>query len=129
MTGRLLRYLWAGPWTLAAAAMTPVVMLSGGRAVIRAGVLELEGGWLRAVLRRLPPGPVAAITIGHVVLGSDQKALDDTRAHERIHVEQFERWGPFFPFLYGLASLAAWSRGRDYYRDNRFELEARTRAG
>lgn len=129
MTARLIRYVWAAPWTAVAGALTPLVRLSGGRARMVAGVLELEGGFLPSVLRRLPPGGVAAITIGHVVLGRDAGVLDLTRAHERVHVEQFERWGPLFPLAYGLASLAAWGRGGDYYRDNRFEVEARRQEG
>lgn len=123
----VLRYLWAGPWTLVAAALAPVVTLTGGRAALRDGVLELSGGILPSLLRHLPPGRVAAITIGHAVLATDETMLDQTRAHERVHVGQYEQWGPFFPLVYGLASFSAWSRGRHYYLDNRFEREARDR--
>ncbi len=122
---RLLRYVWAGPWTLIAAALAPVVALSGGRVAIQDGILELAGGILPAILRRLPPGRVAAITVGHAVLALDGVTLNQTRAHERVHVAQFERWGLFFPLVYGLASWAAWRRGQHYYLDNRFEREAR----
>ncbi len=122
---RPLRYLWAAPWTLVGAALTPLVVLSGGRAAVREGILELSGGMLPAILRRLPPGRVAAITVGHTVLAVDGATLDQTRAHERVHVTQFERWGPLFPVMYGLASWTAWRRGQHYYLDNRFEREAR----
>jgi hypothetical protein len=64
------------------------------------------------------------MTLGHVVLGLNQKALADTRAHERVHVRQCERWGPLFLPAYGLASAVAWARGQDAYRENRFEREA-----
>ena len=121
----LFRYLWAGPWTLVAVALAPVVALTGGRTALRRGILELSGGLLPSVLRRLPPGRVAAITVGHAVLAADQAALDLTRAHERVHVAQYEQWGPFFPLVYGLASWTAWRRGQHYYRDNRFERDAR----
>ena len=70
------------------------------------------------------PGGATAMTLGHVVLGVDQEALDLTRTHERVHVRQCERWGPLFLPAYGLASLAAWVGGRDAYRGNRFEVEA-----
>ena len=60
----------------------------------------------------------------HVVLGLDGPTLDRTRAHERVHVRQCERWGPLFLPAYGLASLLAWWRGHDAYRENRFEREA-----
>jgi hypothetical protein len=68
---------------------------------------------------------IAAITLGHVVLAQTRADLEQTRAHERVHVRQYERWGPFFPLLYLGASLAAWSRGDHPYLDNRFEREAR----
>lgn len=120
-----LRYLWAGPWTLVGAALAPAVALSGGRVTVHDGVLELAGGILPAILRRLPPGRVAAITVGHAVLAVDEATLHQTRDHERVHVTQFERWGLFFPVVYGLASWTAWQRGQHYYFDNRFEREAR----
>jgi hypothetical protein len=69
-------------------------------------------------------GGVAALTLGHVVLGMSRAALAHTRAHERVHVAQVERWGPFFLPAYALASLWALLRGRNPYRDNPFEREA-----
>ncbi len=125
MTSVVLRYLWAGPWTLVAAALAPIVALTGGRSTIRHGILELSGGTLPWVLRRLPPGRVAAITVGHAVLAIDEATLDRTRAHERVHVTQFEQWGPLFPLVYGWASWTAWRSGQHYYLDNRFERQAR----
>jgi hypothetical protein len=47
-----------------------------------------------------------------------------TRAHERAHVRQAERWGPFFLPAYFLASVLVAARGGHYYRDNRFERDA-----
>ena len=64
------------------------------------------------------------MTLGHVVLGRDREALEWSRAHERVHVRQCERWGPFFLPAYGVASLIAMSRGERAYRDNAFEREA-----
>ena len=91
------------------------------------GVLEAAGGWPARVLRRGFPfsGAVAAITLGHVVVGVSLEALTATRAHERAHVRQFERWGVLMLVLYPLAGLAAWLRGGHPYRDNVFECEAR----
>jgi len=125
MKGGLVRYLWAGPWTAVAALAVPLVVVTGGRARVVRGVLEVHGGLLPAILRRMPPGPVAAITLGHAVLGVDEGALERTRAHERVHVGQFEAWGPLFPLAYAMASVDAWGAGRHYYRDNHFEIEAR----
>jgi hypothetical protein len=69
-------------------------------------------------------GGASAITLGHVVLGRDERALAQTRAHERIHVRQYERWGAAFLPAYGAASLWAILSGGHYYFDNSFEREA-----
>ena len=100
---------------------------SGGALQRVDGVLEASGGWPAWVLRRGFPfsGAVAAITLGHVVVGVSADALAVTRTHERAHVRQFERWGVLMLALYPLAGLIAWARGGDPYRDNLFECEAR----
>jgi hypothetical protein len=124
---RLLCYLWALPVTLVGALVALVARGSGGTLLRVDGVLEAAGGWPAWVLRRGFPfsGPVVAITLGHVVLGVSAGALDATRAHERAHVRQFERWGILLLMLYPLAGLLAWLRGGHPYRDNPFEREAR----
>jgi hypothetical protein len=58
------------------------------------------------------------------VLGTSRAALDATRAHERVHVRQYERWGPLFVPLYLAASIWAAVNGGDAYYDNPFEREA-----
>jgi hypothetical protein len=58
------------------------------------------------------------------VLARDEAALDETRAHERVHVAQCERWGLLFVPAYLGASALAWLRGGDAYFDNVFEREA-----
>jgi hypothetical protein len=60
-----------------------------------------------------------------VVIGRDARALELTRAHERVHVRQYELWGPLFLPAYFAAGAYALVRGRDPYFDNRFEREAR----
>lgn len=124
---RLLCYLWPLPVTLLGALAALMARGSGGTLLRVDGVLEAAGGWPAWVLRRGFPfsGPVAAITLGHVVLGVSAGALDATRAHERAHVRQFERWGVLLLMLYPLAGLLAWLRGGNPYRDNPFEREAR----
>lgn len=124
---RLLLYPWPLPVTLLGLAVALLARSSGGAWHRMDGVLEAEGGWPARVLRHGFPfsGPVAAITIGHVVVGVSSAALAATRAHERAHVRQFERWGILMLGLYPLASLLAWVRGGHPYRDNRFECEAR----
>ena len=124
---RLLLYLWALPVTLLGMLVALVARGSGGVLQRVDGVLEAAGGWPAKLLRRGFPfsGAVAAITLGHVVVGVSLTALVATRAHERAHVRQFERWGLLLLVLYPLAGLLAWMRGGHPYRDNPFEREAR----
>jgi hypothetical protein len=65
-----------------------------------------------------------ALTLGHVILGVSQARLEALRAHERVHVRQYELWGPFFLPAYALSSLWQAVRGRRAYRDNFFEMQA-----
>lgn len=124
---RLLLTLWALPVTLLGLIVVLMARSSGGEVRQVDGVLEAAGGWPARMLQRGFPfsGPVAAITLGHVVVGLSKEALDATRIHERVHVRQFERWGVLFLLLYPLAGLHAWLRGGCPYRDNVFEQEAR----
>lgn len=128
---RLLRYAWPLPATLLGLLAALVTCASGGSMRRVQGVLEVSGGWPARVLQRGFPfsGAVAAITLGHVVLGVSKQALAATRTHERVHVRQFERWGGLLLALYPLAGLWAWLRGGHPYRDNRFEREARAAEG
>lgn len=123
---RLARIVWVLPITLPALGLALLAPLGGGRLRLVAGVVEAAGGLLPGLLRLLHPRlDIAAITLGHVVLARDVPALARTRAHERVHVRQYERWGLFFPVLYLGASLAMRLQGRDAYRDNPFERAAR----
>jgi len=122
---RALVYLWVAPVSLPAAALALVAGTCGSSLSCRNGVLEVSGGLLVGLLRLIcPPMPIAAITLGHVVLARTAADLARSRPHEMVHVRQYERWGPFFPPLYLLASLAALGRGGHPYRDNHFEREA-----
>ena len=124
----LLRYLWSSPNSLLGLTVA-LLALPQGRARLVEGVLEVHGPLLAWALTRLVPipGGAAAMTLGHVVLGRDAACLARTRAHERVHVEQCERWGPFFVPAYLTASLWLLTRGRDAYLDNPFEREAHER--
>lgn len=124
---RLVLYLWASPVTLLGMLVAFVARASGGALQRVDGVIEAAGGWPAWVLRKRLPfsGTVAAVTLGHVVVGVSVVALAATRAHERAHVRQFERWGLLLLVLYPLAGLVAWARGGHPYRDNCFEREAR----
>jgi hypothetical protein len=122
----LLKYLCALPTTLVGLLLIPPTLLSGGGVQCVSGVAEVYGGFVACLLRRCVPlpGGATALTLGHVVLGVDRIGLDLSRDHERVHVRQCERWGPFFIPAYLFASLWAFLRKRDAYRDNVFEREA-----
>ena len=126
--GRLLslgRYIWAAPNTVLGLLLLPAGMWRG-QALVVDGVLEVHGPLLAWLLTHVTvlPGGASAITLGHVVLGRDQRALESTRAHERVHVRQCERWGPLFVPAYLLASIWAMLCCRHPYLQNRFEVEA-----
>ena len=119
-------YLWASPASALGLTATLLGLLSGGRARVRKGALEAHGGLVTWGLRRVIPleGGAAALTLGHVILGTDPASLDGCRDHEHVHVRQYQRWGPFFIPLYLAISLVLAVRGRDAYRENPFEREA-----
>jgi hypothetical protein len=119
-------YIWAFPATLLGLLFVPLAWLSGGKVALVQGVIEVHGGFVRFFLRRglLFLGPAAAMTLGHVILGRDQSCLDRSRAHEHVHIRQYERWGPLLLPLYLLAGAVLFFRGLDPYLDNPFEREA-----
>jgi hypothetical protein len=123
---RPLVYLWALPTTSIGLLATGLTLMSGGRARWHTGVLEVYGGFSAYLLRKLVslPDGASAMTLGHVVIARDPASHTRTRAHERIHVRQCERWGPLFIPAYLLASLVLRMRGKDAYYDNPFEREA-----
>ncbi|HEY4228595.1 MAG TPA: hypothetical protein VGO79_00415 [Thermoanaerobaculia bacterium] len=122
---RAAAYVWAAPVSLAAVPAALLGAATGGRMRLHRGVLEASGGVLRPILGRAVPGfAISAITFGHVVLGTGADALEQTRAHERVHVRQYERWGALFLPLYLGASLLALARGRSVYGGNAFERQA-----
>ena len=108
----LLRYAWASPATLLGLALALVGVLVGARGRVVAGALEVGGGRLDALVARLPRSMrFGAITLGHVIVGLDPATLERCRAHEQVHVRQYERWGPLFFPLYLGSSLGALLRG------------------
>jgi len=123
---RTLIYLWALPTTAVGLFAALLTLLTGGRARIVTGVIEAHGGFATFFLKKLVPlpGGATAITLGHVVLARDGASHDRTRAHERVHVRQVERWGPLFFPAYLFASLYLWVHNCDAYFDNPFEREA-----
>jgi hypothetical protein len=120
----LLRYAWASPATLLGLLFALIARALGARAVVINGVIEVAGGRLGAILSHLPGMRFRAITFGHVIIGIDHAALSDCRAHEQVHVRQYERWGLLFFPLYLGSSLWQLLRGRRPYWDNHFERQA-----
>lgn len=128
--GSFLRYCWVLPVSIIGILLIPLVIFSGGSISVTAGVIEAEGGILPLLLsRRRPHFTIAALTIGHVIIGQNRESLTRCRNHEHVHVRQYERWGPLFPPLYLLSSAAALISGMDPYRDNIFEQEAFSATG
>lgn len=123
---RFFRYLWAGPATLMGL-IVAFALTRRGRIACVDGVIEAHSPLLERALDSFTPLACGAeaMTLGHVVLGRNARALEVTRQHERVHVRQYESWGPFFLPAYFLAGAYALVTGRHPYFDNRFELEAR----
>ncbi|MEM9019345.1 MAG: hypothetical protein AAGC44_02180 [Planctomycetota bacterium] len=122
----LLLYAWAGPNTLLGLGFGILARATGGGWQVHTGVVEVYGGRVAWLLEHVPfvPGGALALTLGHCVLARSQAAHEITRKHERVHVRQYERWGPLFLPGYVLVGVIAWAKGRDPYRDNAFEIEA-----
>jgi hypothetical protein len=125
---RWFRMAWASPNTLIGLALGLLLLPFGARIRRVDGTIEI------AALRQ--PGqsgqrrwPFAAITLGHVILGVHAQDLERLRAHEQVHVRQYERWGPLFLPAYLMTGAWQWVRGRDAYWDNPFEQEARRVGG
>lgn len=121
----LVGILWASPWTLLGL-LAGLLAISTGGTIQRTGkVLEFYGGVLCWALAKAPiVGGASAMTLGHVVIGRTLDDIERTRAHEAVHVAQYERWGLFFIPAYFACSIWLWIRGQNPYFDNPFEREA-----
>ena len=79
--------------------------------------------WLRRIGSLVIPDWLA-ITLGHRIFA--WRAMTQAELeHELAHVRQWARHGPWFPLVYLLAAWRARRGGGSWYRDNRFEVEAR----
>jgi hypothetical protein len=120
------RYIWASPNSLIGLLFLPIVLFTNGGVQIVDGALELHGSFISWVLRHCVPMPGGAwaITFGHVVLGRHKEALSRTRIHERVHVRQYELWGPAFIPAYLVAAMWGFVTRAGVYHGNFFEREA-----
>ena len=125
--GTVLRYAWAAPASAIGLLLAAPALATGiARAAWHAGVLEVSLVGRRGRGRgRASAWPFVAITFGHVVIAQSRRTQRLVRAHERVHVAQYERLGPLFLLAYPLESLLQLLRGSRPYVDNRFEREAR----
>lgn len=125
-TAALLKAVWAAPCTAVGAVPALLLCACGATAHHVAGVVEVAfDDAPHPVARALARLPFCAITFGHVVLACTHTDHLIHRAHERVHVAQYERWGLLFFALYAVSSAWQWLRGRHPYFDNHFERQAR----
>ncbi|MBN2476537.1 MAG: hypothetical protein JXB62_18125 [Pirellulales bacterium] len=119
------KLIWASPWTALGLSVGLLGLATGGHAQRRGRVIEFHGGAVTWLMERLPGARFAvAMTLGHTVLGRSAAMLDVSRAHELVHVRQYELWGPLFVPVYLLCSAVLWIRGKDPHRANPFERQA-----
>ncbi len=122
------KYIWVFPVTFFGLIIVGLTAVSGGSVRVDYGVIEAGGGFAKWLIEHALLGKVWCATLGHVIIGLDCEYLERMRAHELIHVQQYERWGILFIPLYIASSLWAWSQGKHRYRDNVFEREAYAKA-
>jgi hypothetical protein len=123
------RMIWAAPCSLIGLLLAAIPLAQGGKAVWRRGALEVTYRQSQASCGKLARSlPFRGIVFGHVILAVTEEELLSIGPHERVHVEQYERWGPVFFLAYGLSSLWQLLRGRSPYWYNHFEIQARQKS-
>jgi hypothetical protein len=120
------RRVWAAPCTALGLLIGAWPLALGGRIARCDGAIEITYRERLAACGRIARVlPFRGIVFGHVILAVTGEELARIRAHERVHVEQYERWGPLFFLAYGASGLWQLLRGRRPYWDNAFEVQAR----
>ncbi len=116
-------WFWASPASLMGLMAGTVGLCTGGKVQRIGSTLEFWGGGVTGLMQsRLVRA--RGMTLGHVILGVSESALESVRSHEWVHVRQYERWGPLFLPAYLLCSAVLWLSGRNPYWENPFEVEA-----
>ncbi len=118
-----LKYLWASPNTIIGLILASISYPGSTSAAWAGGALEMTGGLIGTLMAKWP-FRASAICIGHVILAHDEASLIFSRRHERVHMRQYETFGPFMLPAYCTASLWALIRTGRPYRDNYFERQA-----
>lgn len=126
MLRQFAKLLWASPCSIVGLVPSVLVILLGGKARRKDGALEVT------FRKRVSNCGKAAkslrfrgITFGHIIIAVTEEELERLRAHELVHVRQYERWGIFFFPAYLGSSIWQLLRGRKPYWDNHFEVQAR----
>lgn len=123
---KVVKMLWAFPCSALGLVLAILPVALGGRAKWSAGALEVTYRQSQASCGRLASNlPFRGIVFGHVILAVTSEELQRIGPHERVHVEQYERWGPLFFVVYGASSLWQLLKGRSPYWHNHFEIQAR----
>lgn len=127
---RLAKWLWAAPCSAIGLALALLALAVGGNVKWSAGVLEVTYRHHRARCGRFARQlPFRGIVFGHVIVAVTREELAVIGAHERVHVEQYECWGPLFFIAYAASGLRQLANGRSPYWHNHFEVQARERSG
>jgi hypothetical protein len=126
----LVKFLWAAPCSAVGIVLTAVLLALGGKARWSSGALEVTYRHSLASCGTLASKlPFRGIVFGHVILAVTREELKTIGPHERVHVAQYERWGPLFFLAYGASSVWQLVKGRSPYWYNYFEVQARERSG
>ena len=120
------RYLWPSPYTLLGLLVFFLPIRGARSLLVHRGTIGVIGPAIERLLVRVPIiGGAAAMTFGHSILAKDRDTFYSTWDHERVHVDQYQRWGLLFVPMYLGVGLWLKIRGKDPYWDNPFEIEAR----
>lgn len=123
---QIVKLLWAAPCSAVGLAFAALILLAGGKAKWSRGACEVTYRQTEAscgtLARKLP---FRGIVFGHVILAVTGDELQTIGAHERVHVQQYERWGPLFFVAYAASSLWQLLHARSPYWHNHFEIQAR----
>lgn len=120
------RYFWPLPYTLLGLLVFLAPIRGSRSLLIHRGTIGVIGPAVERLLVRAPVlGGASAMTFGHAILARDRETFFSTWNHERVHVDQYQRWGLFFIPMY--LGLGLWLKltKRDPYWDNPFEIQAR----
>jgi hypothetical protein len=126
---KVAKLLWAFPCSAVGLMASAVPLVLGGSAKWSAGALEVTYRPSLAACGKVAQWlPFRAIVFGHVIIAVTRQELMAISPHERVHVEQYETWGPLFFLAYPAASLWQLLYGRSPYWHNYFEVQARQRS-